>query len=60
MDRFQDVLKKESSLGYVYRLAKESERMLQATKKVDTRILAVGIAYDKISKKHACKVEVLS
>lgn len=31
MDKFSEVLLKESSLGYVYRLAKESERMLKAT-----------------------------
>lgn len=31
MDKFTDTLQKEPSLGYVYRLAKESERMLRAT-----------------------------
>lgn len=31
MDKFSEMLLKESSLGYVYRLAKESERMLKAT-----------------------------
>ena len=31
MDKFDEMLQKESSLGYVYNLAKESERMLQAT-----------------------------
>lgn len=36
MDRFEDMLFKESSLGYVYRLAKESERMLKATLEGDT------------------------
>lgn len=36
MDRFEDMLMKESSLGYVYRLAKESERMLHATLRGDT------------------------
>ena len=33
MLRFSDMLKREPKLGYVYRLAKESERMLQATQK---------------------------
>lgn len=36
MDRFSDMLKKESSLGYVYQLAKASEKMLQATLAGDT------------------------
>lgn len=31
MDKFDEMLQKESSLGYVYNLAKESERMLHAT-----------------------------
>lgn len=31
MDKFSDMVQKEPSLGYVYRLAKESERMLKAT-----------------------------
>lgn len=36
MGKFADMLKKESSLGYVYRLAKESDRMLKATQAGDT------------------------
>lgn len=36
MDKFSDMLKRESSLGYVYQLAKESERMLRATLAGDT------------------------
>jgi hypothetical protein len=36
MNQFADMLCKEPSLGYVYRLAKESERMLAATKALDT------------------------
>lgn len=36
MDKFRDMLVKEPSLGYVYRLAKESERMLKATLENDT------------------------
>ncbi len=35
MDKFADMLQKEPSLGYVYQLAHESERMLQATKERD-------------------------
>lgn len=31
MDKFVDMLQKETSLGYVYRLARESSRMLTAT-----------------------------
>lgn len=36
MDRFSDMIQKEPSLGYVHRLAEESDRMLQATKAGDT------------------------
>lgn len=40
MDRFSDMIQKESSLGYVNRLAKESERMLEATLADDTQTMA--------------------
>ncbi|MDO5425853.1 MAG: AAA family ATPase [Eubacteriales bacterium] len=36
MDQFSEMLKREKSLGYVYRLAKESEKMLRATLAGDT------------------------
>ena len=36
MEQFSEMIKKEASLGYVYRLAKESDRMLQATLAGDT------------------------
>jgi hypothetical protein len=36
MDKFEDMLRKEVSLGYVNQLAKESERMLKATLAGDT------------------------
>lgn len=36
MDKFADMIQKEESLGYIYRLAKESGRMLQATLRGDT------------------------
>ena len=36
MDQFADMIRKETSLGYVYRLAKESEKMLRATLEDDT------------------------
>lgn len=36
MDQFADMIRKETSLGYVYRLAKESEKMLRATLEGDT------------------------
>lgn len=38
-DKFTEMLKREPSLGYVYRLAKESERMLQATLAGDTKTM---------------------
>ena len=40
MGRFADMLKKESSLGYVYRLARESDKMLKATLSGDTDTMA--------------------
>ena len=48
MDKFADMLKKEASLGYVYRLAKESDRMLRATLAGDTETMAeiLELAYD--------------
>lgn len=39
MDQFADMLKREASFGYVYRLAKESEKMLQATLLGDTKTM---------------------
>lgn len=39
MDRFDEMLQKEASLGYVYNLAKESERMLLATLNGDTDMM---------------------
>ena len=39
MDKFADMLQKEPSLGYVYRLARESERMLRATLLGDTETM---------------------
>lgn len=40
MDQFQKILMTKDSLGYVYRLAKESERMLRATLTGDTKTMA--------------------
>ncbi|XCP85500.1 AAA family ATPase [Roseburia hominis] len=39
MDKFSDMLKKEASLGYVYQLAKASEKMLRATLAGDTNTM---------------------
>lgn len=48
MEKFTDMLRKESSLGYVYNLAKESERMLKATLSGDTNTMAqiLELAHD--------------
>ena len=48
MGKFVDMLQKEPSFGYVYRLAKESERMLQATLAGDTETMAqiLELAHD--------------
>ncbi len=45
MDRFADMVRKEASLGYVHRLAKESERMLYATKAMDTQTMTEILEY---------------
>ena len=45
MDKFEDMLQKEPSLGYVYRLAVQSERMLRATKKMDIKTMAEILEY---------------
>lgn len=39
LEKFADMMQKEPSLGYVYRLAKESTRMLQATLAGDTETM---------------------
>lgn len=48
MNKFSDMVKKEESLGYIYRLAKESDRMLAATKAgdVDTMVSILQHAHD--------------
>lgn len=45
MERFIDMLKKEASFGYIYTLAKESERMLKATLSGDTKIMSEILEY---------------
>ena len=39
MEKFDELLMKNESLGYVYRLAKESEKMLKATLAGDTHTM---------------------
>ena len=45
MDKFEEMLRKESSLGYVHRLAKESDRMLKATLAGDTQEMVRILEY---------------
>lgn len=45
MDKFADMVQKEITLGYVYRLAKESGRMLTATKAGDTKTMLEILEY---------------
>lgn len=45
MEKFSDMLLREPSLGYVYRLAKESERMLCATLAGDTETMLDILTY---------------
>ena len=39
MERFADMLQREPSLGYIHRLARESGRMLSATRAGDTKTM---------------------
>lgn len=45
MDKFSEMIQKETALGYVYRLARESNRMLKATLEGDTRTMAEILEY---------------
>lgn len=45
MDKFTDTVQKEKSLGYVHRLARESARMLSATKAMDTETMCEILEY---------------
>lgn len=45
MDQFAGMIQREQSLGYVYRLAKHSDRMLQATLSGDTRTMEEILEY---------------
>lgn len=45
MDKFADMLQKESSLGYVHQLAVQSEQMLLATKSGDTETMVRILEY---------------
>ena len=55
MLKFSEMLQREPSLGYVYNLAKESERMLQATLRGDTTTMEEILAYA-----HNTEVPILS
>ena len=63
MDKFAEVVQREPSMGNVYKLTKESGRMLAATKAGDVKTMtelmeyAHNILYE--NKRHECKVEVL-
>lgn len=45
MEKFTDMIQKETSLGYVHRLAAESDRMLRATKSGDTKTMTEILEY---------------
>lgn len=45
MEKFDEMLLKEPSLGYVYRLAKESDKMLAATLAGDTKTMEEILGY---------------
>lgn len=50
MNKFSEMLQKEPSLGYLYQLAKVSDRMLQATLKGDTAVMEELLEYAHILK----------
>lgn len=43
MEKFTDTLRKEPALGYIYNLARESERMLKQTKKHSCKIETLSL-----------------
>ena len=45
MNKFDDMIQKEERLGYVYQLAKESERMLKATLAGNTKVMEEILEY---------------
>lgn len=45
MEKFDEMLQKEESLGYIYRLAKESDQMLKATLANDTKTMEKILSY---------------
>lgn len=45
MEKFDEMLQKEESLGYIYRLAKEPDKMLQATLANDTKTMEKILSY---------------
>lgn len=45
MDKFEDMVKKEKSLGYIHRLAASSQRMLFATLQGDTGTMETILSY---------------
>ena len=55
MDRFGEMLQKESSMGYVYQLAKHSRKMLEATIHHDTKTMEQILEYA-----HNTEVPILS
>ena len=55
MDKFAEMLQREPSLGYVYRLAKESGRMLEATLHGDVAAMA-----EILEKAHNTEIPLLS
>ena len=54
MDKFDDMLQKEPSLDYIYRLAKESSRMLSATLAGDVKTME-----EILTKAHNTEVPLL-
>lgn len=55
MDKFAEMMQREPSLGYVYRLAKESGRMLEATLNGDVDTMA-----EILEKAHNTEIPLLS
>ncbi len=57
MDKFAEMAQKEASLGAVYQLAKESGRMLAATRAGDTKTMAEEAISQMKSRQYAIRFE---
>ena len=60
MGKFEELLQTKSTLGYVYQLAKESDRMLSATLHNDTQTMSEILSYAHNTETPICRFHLLS